>query len=359
MKLLYVANMRVPTEKAHGAQIFKTCEALAAQGVEVELVATDRFTPVHEDPFAYYGIEKPFPLVLLPVPDIVSWGKIGFWIESFVFALRARAHARRTRPDIIYGRDELVLWLLPGKVVWEPHRGAWNLAARVLSRRAHKIITISQGLKDYFVSWGVDAKRIAVAHDGIDLVPFGHTLSKEESRKRLGLPPGVPLAMYAGRLDGWKGTDTLLAAAKDIPMELAIIGGEPAQVAKHRSQFPRVHFLDFRPYRELANNLAAADVLVLPNTGKDETSARFTSPLKLFAYMAAGKPIVAADLASIREVIDEECAYFFEPDNPESLARSVARAAADPGAPGRAVLARERVKAYSWNTRARHIIDFL
>ncbi len=355
MKLLYVANMRVPTEKAHGAQIFKTCEALAALGVAVELAVTNRHTPISEDPFEYYGVEKRFSLTRLAVPDVVSRGKVGFWAESLVFGLRARALARRNVPDVIYGRDELALVFTPGAVVWEAHRGAWSLAARIVARRARRIVVISQGLKDFYISKGIPRERIVVAHDGIDLDLFARSTSKEAARQRLGLPTEGQLAMYVGRLDGWKGVDTLLSAADSLPVGLVVVGGEPAQVEVYRARYPSVHFPGFRPYRELADNLAAADVLVLPNTGKDEISAHFTSPLKLFAYMAAGKPIVASDLPSIREVIDDESAYFFEADNPASLASAVRRAIGDPEAPRRAARAKELVSDYSWTLRAQRI----
>jgi glycosyltransferase involved in cell wall biosynthesis len=103
--------------------------------------------------------------------------------------------------------------------------------------------------------------------------------------------------------------------------------------------------------------MAAADALVLPNTALDIISARFTSPLKLFAYMASGKPILASDLPSIREVLDDTCAYFFTPDDAQNLARGVEKVLSDAtGAAERGHEAREKVKAYSWKARAARIL---
>ena len=54
MKLYYIANARIPTEKAHGVQIMKMCEAFVDAGHEVKLIVPKRKNPIQEDPFAYY-----------------------------------------------------------------------------------------------------------------------------------------------------------------------------------------------------------------------------------------------------------------------------------------------------------------
>src|ERR1700683_591073 len=134
MKLLYLSNMRLPTEKAHGAQIMKTCEAFARAGVDITLVVTDRRTDITDDPFAYYGVTTRFPIVRLPVLDFVAWGKIGFMVQIFSFAFASARFARTHKPDCLYGRDEIVLWIayLFGQryMVWESHAGSWNFFSR-------------------------------------------------------------------------------------------------------------------------------------------------------------------------------------------------------------------------------------
>jgi len=161
--------------------------------------------------------------------------------------------------------------------------------------------------------------------------------------------------MYIGRLDGWKGTDTLLEASSHMPhIVLAMMGGDSAQVVELSHRYPNVRFLGTHPYRELADNMAAADVLVLPNTGKDEISVKFTSPLKLFAYMTSGIPIVASDLPSIREVVDERTAYLVPPDDAVALGEGIERALA--GGNTRTTEALKRVVKYSWKHRAERIV---
>ncbi|HEX5774881.1 MAG TPA: glycosyltransferase family 4 protein [Candidatus Paceibacterota bacterium] len=355
LRICYVANIRLPTEKAHGVQIMKTCEALVGQGHDVELLVPDRKTAIVEDAFAYYGVSKRFSIRRLPVWDTVQYGRIGFLFESLSFARAVRRYLRETTFDVIYGRDELVLAQLDEPYIWESHTGAWNPATQKVARRARCIVVITQGLKNFYVAQGIPSEKIIVAHDGVDLEQFAHPESKKAARERLGLPLDARIAMYVGRLDGWKGTETLLEAASYMPnILLAMIGGDAAEVAGLSRRYPNARFLGNRPYRELADNMAAADVLVLPNTGKDEISVKFTSPLKLFAYMTSGIPIVASDLPSIREILDERAAYLVPPDDSLALAEGIERAIV--GGNTRATEALKRVEEYSWKHRAERIL---
>ena len=116
----------------------------------------------------------------------------------------------------------------------------------------------------------------------------------------------------------------------------------------------------FRDHSDLPWLLAGADVLVLPNTAKDENSKFFTSPLKLFEYMAASRPIVASSLPSLREILNEKNAVFFEPDNPKSLASAVESLLDNDSLSIRlADNARSDVRGYTWDERAKKIITFL
>ena len=267
MRIVYIANMRMPTERAHGIQVVKTCEALAQAGVEVELVVPRRKTSILESPFAYYGVEENFRITYVPVIDSVSWGRVGFFVETVSFALGARKYVRGS----VYGRDELVLALLMlacvVQVVWETHTGAWNLAARFVSRRATHIVAISQGLKDFYSKRGVPQERIVVAHDGVDLDDFATPEPRGQARRRLGLPQDAALALYVGGLEGWKGAEVLCRSAKFLQggIRVAVIGPHYEEL---QEKYPSVTFLGPRPYAELAHNLAAADVLVLPNSAR-------------------------------------------------------------------------------------------
>ena len=358
-RLLYAVFVRLPTEKAHGAQIVRTCEALARQGAQVELAVPGRATPINEDPFSYYGAERVFSITPLKVRDWAGRSRIGFLLSALLFARRVARHARAHKPDVIYSRDKIVLialrFLSEAPLVWEVHGREPALAVRLLKKA--RIIAITEGIKDELARQGVPDERMAVAHDGIDLRSFAHAIPKEESRRRLGLPLDKKIALYIGRLDGWKGTDTLLEASVLLPGEVRVvmIGGEPAQVEALKAKYPGVIFLGFLPYRDIALNEAAADILVLPNTARDATSLRYTSPLKLFSYMASGIPMVVSDLPSLREIVSEKEAFFVPADDPQALARAITGALDASDGPVRALRAKEKVAEYTWDKRAERI----
>ncbi|MBV9159687.1 MAG: glycosyltransferase [Candidatus Kaiserbacteria bacterium] len=363
MRILYVAAVRMPTEKAHGLQIMKMCEAYTRLGHEVTLVVPDRENVIREDPFAYYAIKTRFGIEKLRAPEFIPYDMITYWWHRLVFAFAAWRFTRQARCDVIHTRDELIaLFLSFGGTpyIFEVHEGRWNMLMRRAARKARSMPVLTHGLAAYFAAHGVAPHKLMVSPDAVDLGDFAHPESRESSRARLNLPKEKKIALYIGLIDAWKGTDTFFAASAHVPDDilLAVIGGKDDQIAPLKTKYPKVLFLGSRPYRELANNQSAADVLVLPNSGKHAISSRDTSPLKLFTYMASGRAIVASDLPSLREVLDERTAEFFTPDDADSLARAIARVLENAAhADSLARAAREKVTAYTWEARAEHIIE--
>ncbi len=121
-----------------------------------------------------------------------------------------------------------------------------------------------------------------------------------------------------------------------------------------------MRFRGFLPPPEVATERANADLFVIPLL--DSTTARvFTSPLKLFEAMASARAIVASDLPSLREVLEnEENALLVPPGDPEALATSIQRLAKDPGLAKRlAERAAMDVRRYSWEERGRKLHQLL
>ncbi|MCX6779491.1 MAG: glycosyltransferase family 4 protein [Candidatus Magasanikbacteria bacterium] len=115
-----------------------------------------------------------------------------------------------------------------------------------------------------------------------------------------------------------------------------------------------------KPHNLIPYYIKAADVLVLPNKAGDVWSEYYTSPLKLFEYMAGRRPIVASNLPSIREVLDKESAMLFEANNPVDLAEKINLLIDNPDL-GRQLAdkAFQKVTNYTWDKRAQIIIKFI
>jgi len=177
-----------------------------------------------------------------------------------------------------------------------------------------------------------------------------------------------PVVGYAGHLYPWKGPDVLLAALERLPgVQALIVGGlagEPdldrIRALADRVAPGRVTFAGQVEPPRVAALLRQADVLVLPNT-PGRVSAAYTSPLKLFEYMASGRPIVASDLPALREVLRPDVnAVLVEAGSAEALAAGLSRVIGDAALASRlAAQARDDVRAWTWDKRAERIETLL
>lgn len=361
MKILYLANVRIPTPRAYGLTIMKTCEAFARAGVDVELITPIRKQKTLGDAFAFYRTEKNFLFTMLSVPDLLHFGSIGFLISAIWFSERVRWLKSFREADVICSRDALVLvqYLLLGrKIIFETHSRP-SLVSKIVARHAYRVISISKGLKDAYLDVGIPAEKIIVAPAGVDEHLFDIVPVRDEARVQLGLPVSATIVLYAGHLYTRKGVDTLAEVAALVPeATFVFVGGIPDDIVafkKRWGQCANIQIIGHLPHEKIPFYLRSADVLVIPNSGRDEDSARFTSPLKLFEYMASGTPIVASDLPSLREILDDRTARLVTADDPTAFAEGLRRVLAGEGV-ALALRARERVAAYSWNARARHIL---
>jgi glycosyltransferase involved in cell wall biosynthesis len=118
----------------------------------------------------------------------------------------------------------------------------------------------------------------------------------------------------------------------------------------------RITFTGMIPPADVAARLREADVLILPNP-RSAISSDFTSPLKLFEYMASGRPIVASDLPALREILrQEENALLVDAGNPPALVAAIRRIKDDPALGARlARQAQADVREFTWNRRAERL----
>ena len=344
-KIFYIAHARLPTEKAHGIQIMKMCEAFAGAGVSVELIVPRRLNPIQTDAFEYYGVKKNFTITRIPVLDTVAWGRIGFWFELLQFLFFTRLYLVGKR-GVVYTREEAA-GLLWRDFILELHH---KPHARVLLPR--RVFVLTQLLKN-----DIAPHPARVLPDAVDLAQFDLSISPEDARAKLGLPQDRKIVLYAGSfsLYPWKGVDTVLQAAKNFQSQtlFVLVGGEG-------SSTDNLLFVPHQPYARIPLYLKAADILVLPNKKGDAVSERYTSPLKLFEYLAAERPIVCADLPSLREVVGEREVVFFEPNRPDSLAAAIREILSDPTrAADIARKARNRAADFTWGARANTVLAFI
>ena len=391
-KLIYIANLRLPTEKAYGIQIAKMCEAFALlkfkvdppagrpgseklKITDVELIAPTRKNNIKQDFFEYYNVKKNFKFKLVQSPDFYWPGfldRLIFYIKNYFSAKALVNEALKEGADFYYTRDELVAKILKKKnknVIFECHRFSNNRRSfySYFKKTNLKIAAISSGLKDDLIKFGINSSNVLVAPDGVDLEEFNIDLSREEARKLINLPTDKKIVMYAGHLFEWKGTDVLLEVARNFQKNndllFVFVGGTEYDIEKFKektSGLDNILILGHRPHKEIPIYLKSADVLVLPNSAKEEISRFYTSPLKLFEYMASKRPIVASGTPAIKEILNNSNSIIVEPDRPDLLADDIRMAIAGGAEVDQLCQsAFSEVQNYTWQKRAGNILDFI
>jgi glycosyltransferase involved in cell wall biosynthesis len=378
-----VVNIRFPGPRAHAIQVAAMAEALAATGLHVDVVVPRRFPSAGVDPWQHHAVRRTFGVQRLANLDAIDllpvrWQRAPFLLQSISFAWRALARAAVERDAGVFVRDHYTLEVL---VTGLRTRDRRRLAAEVhnlpaagprrtyvcgLLARLPAVIAISGALRDDLVAGGVDSEAVLLARDGVHLQRYVDLPSAPVARQHLGLPER-PTVVYAGQLYPWKGVDTLVRALVGLPeAQLLIVGGEKEllfrMVALARELLPgRCHFTGNVPPVAVPFHLAAGDVIALPNSGREEISARYTSPLKLFEAMASHRPIVASDLPSLREVLEHgHNAELVAADDPGPLAAGLSAVLSDRRRGARlAQQAAEDDLPYDWAVRGRRVANFL
>lgn len=365
MKISFVVNVRMPTEKAHGYQIAKMCEALATEGVQVSLVVPTRKNEARGDIFSYYGVRDNFSITYTPTFDALAFfrgSRIGFYAQASSF-LWALCRESISRDAIIITRSPEIVWWYRRKgyrVFYDAHnfpvRGEWFL--KWLLRNTAGIIANSGGTALAFHHAGFI--NVLVAPNAVDLSQFNDVVI--QTRSEFGLPIGH-IAMYVGHLYEWKGIGVIIDAAQRSKIEdliFVFVGGTDNDLARYRSEtkdLKNVLFMGRRSHQKIPALIKSADVLLLPNIPSTQESTLYTSPIKMFEYMASGVPIIASDLPSIREILSDKNAVLVKAGDPDALLQGikVARSAGRT----RAVQAQKDVQAYTWDTRAEKILKFI
>lgn len=385
MRLLYLANLRLPTEKAYGIQIAKMCEAFAAiattndqqlttndKNIEVELVVPYRKNEIRDDLFEYYSVKNNFKFKKVWAPDFYWPGKLdrlSFYIKNIISALALSWFVIKDKADVIYSRDEITVFILSffrNNVAFEAHKFPKyrTLFWRSLELNNVKVITITRALRDDIAKTGFRGE-ILVASDGVDLKEFDLQISKKEARSMVGLPNDKKIVMYTGHLFEWKGAGVLLEAVHKFKNDVlfVFVGGTEYDIEKFKKKaegLNNVLILGQKSHKEIPIYLKAADVLVLPNSAKEDISKSYTSPLKMFEYMASGRPMVASDISSIREVLNNKNAILVSADDPDGLKSGIDKLLNDASfGEELANQARRDVENYTWTKRADSILSFL
>ena len=375
--IILVTTDPIPSNRANGIQTVHTASALATLGHKVTLLAS-KADATTKSVAETYGVPHNFTVQTLPawtLPQSFSHRKRVKSLSFLPGLLLTLLFFRWQGPIIIYSREDhfsgylfLLLKRMSGiDIFFEAHY--FPPTARNLSWQAkmNGIVTINHPLKQTYLEANIPEAMLGVAPDGVNRARFAPQMTINEAKKRLALPLDQPLIIYTGHLFAWKGVFVLAEAMSHLSHgHCLIIGGLEADQQRLNQFIMDRDITNVALHKQVASTavphyLWAADVLVLPNSGKKEISRLYTSPLKLFEYMAAGRPIVASDLPSIRDVLSHsQNAHLVPADDPLALAEGIRHLLSNQ-AYGEQLSAQalQDVAAYSWQNRARRIVAFM
>lgn len=374
MKIYYVTNYRMPTERAHGIQIAKMCEAFIEAGADVTLIVPRRKTDTRSLR-EFYGLRVDVPKITLFSFDWYTKGRILYRVSSFSFMVSSFFYLwsrKREKDTVVYTIDGdnwsyAQLPMLPTRYFAEMHSSKPStLINKMFFRDISGAITINRLIKESLQEiFSIPPERVIVEHDAVDATHFA-PMSRAEARARLALPRDGKLVLYIGRILEWKGLEILPDSAKslaDAHVTLGIVGGTREQFERvtGRSDIPEnLVFYGHRAFADMPLWIASADAVLVTSTARNDLSYRWTSPMKAFEYMACGASIIAADAPSIREIVSTDNAFLYRTDDASSLAREIRAVLENPEeARRRGEVALLASRSYSWSGRAQRILQFM
>ncbi len=356
--------------------VMKMCQAFVQEGSAVKLIGRKPPGDSRLDGsfWQHYGIHDQFPLKRLPAYKL---------LRDYDYDLRATSTVLRTRPKVVYARNlraAAATSLLGYPLIFEAHAPPqtksehWFLR-RVLSGKGFRLmVVISNRLKELMLEQTdglVQPERITVLPDGVDFERFNDLPSSADARNWLGHPPERFTAGYVGHLYPGRGIELIVELARRHPViRFEVVGGDAISVANRRNRHADLDNIEFRGFvenSEIPIRLAACDVLLMPFQKQVSTTALGTgntaewmSPMKMFEYLASGRPILSSDLSVLREVLTENNSFLLPPADVGAWSTTLTELEKKPTSGlARSSQARLDVQRYTWRGRARSVCQAL
>jgi len=208
------------------------------------------------------------------------------------------------------------------------------------------------------------AKKCETVNNGVNTGLF-HPLpingDVSELRDRLEFNAGDEIITYVGNFSIWQGVECLVKSApivaeKNPAARFMVVGRGPTyakcqRLAEELGVADRIKFVGLVPYTALKYYINISDVCVAPYTRSIPNC-----PIKIYEYLACGKPVVCSDIPGIDNLRRSGALILVEPDNPEALASGLVRALDDMSARvAQRELGPKAISGYTWADTAKRI----
>jgi len=313
---------------------------------------------------------------LAGMPAIRARAPIGPAIlRHFICGLTMPFRKEFRQADLVYTRNLWMAWtsLKFGQRVVFDHYRPWPDQIPPLQRWLHRLfchprllanICHSDYTRGKYLNIGVPADKLVCIHNGYEPQRLAEQLSPEAAKRKLGLDPARKTAVYTGRVNHKKGLDLVIQAARQLPeVQFVLVGsyGE-GPIEALAKDVPNVTIVPFQPAEKLSDYIFAADLLLIPPSWAPLAIFGSTVlPLKLFFYLAAGRPILAGETPDVMEVLrHRDNAILCKPDDVAALVDGIRTVFGDEALAARiAAKAQEDSRALTWDARVAKIHDLI
>lgn len=371
MQIAVITTSQVPSITANSIQVMKVCQSYCQLGHDVTLIIPGKKTANWDEISKIFGIQTRFSIKYIPTLRILR--RYDFSFSSGLLMVFKNFDLIHTwMPQIasiagLLGKPYILeLHGMPtGKVGPKIYKDI------IFSKHKKRFLCITNALKEMYekeYKFKFKISEIQIAPNGVVLEPYLNLPKTIELKKNLGIKNHFT-AVYTGHLYQGRGMDLLIELAKNLPeIQFIWVGGREEDVNQWReyinkNQIKNIKLIGFVGNEYIPTYQSAGDVLLMPYEmsiagSSGGNSVDFCSPMKMFEYMAAGRPIISSDLPILHEVLNEKNAIFCPYNDVKQWVDAINQIKNDPAYGIRlGNQARVDVEKYSWIERAKKSLD--
>ena len=309
MNIVYLFNSSLPSYNANSLQVVNVCHNIAKYIGQITLITPN--TGLKKTIFSHYGLDKNFKTLKIKYFNSFPRG-----LKYYLFSIVSIIYSFKLKPDFFITRNYFTLFLLillRKKVIFEVH-SSLEIEGRLInfiynnfsifnSKNLVNLIFITNSLKNFFYKkYKIKERKYSILPSSSNICPF---IPRPQNNKKFKIG-------YFGYINKSRGFDFICNLSRiDNQNEYHVIGGTKSDINNYKKKFysKNLFLKSYIPNREIKNYIKKMDLLILPYEKKVQVSggvgeiSKFTSPMKLFDYLASSKPIISSSLPVLNEIL--------------------------------------------------------